>query len=198
MLEIKKSEFRENIEAFAIAVITILFIIVFIFQSFLVKGTSMEPTLQDGERLIVNKFIYWFTRPQTGDIIVLKPPKEPGRKYIKRVIAGPNQEVYIWNSKVYVDGVELKEDYLNELKINQDYKMTTVPMDRVFVMGDNRNWSKDSRDPEVGLVPLKNVVGKAVFIFWPFTAVKVIAAPHYDNKLAPKAVEVNALTEEPK
>ncbi len=179
MWEIKKSEYRENVESFAIAVLTILFIIIFIIQSFLVSGTSMVPTLQDRERLIVNKFIYRFTSPRTGDIIVLKPPHDT-RKYIKRVIGLPNDSIEIRDSKVYVNGTELKEPYINEKNL-QDYPYTNVPDQTIFVMGDNRNYSKDSRDPDVGFIPLKNVVGKAVFIFWPLNKVKILFNPKYEN-----------------
>lgn len=183
MLEIKKSEFRENVESFAIAVLTILFIMIFIVQSFLVKGSSMEPTLHDGERLLVNKFIFKFRIPHTGDIIVLKPPKDPDKKYIKRVIAGPGQSILIQDSKVYISGVELDEPYIRE-KIFQDFESQSVPLGTIFVMGDNRNGSKDSRDPEVGFVPVQNVVGKAIFIFWPIPEIHALLNPKYKN-LAP-------------
>ena len=177
MLEIKKTEYRENVESFAIAVVTILFIIIFVIQSFLVSGTSMVPTLLDRERLIVNKFIYWFATPQRGDVIVLKPPHDT-RKYIKRVIALPGQSIEVKNSQVYVDGTALKEPYINE-PTRQDYPLTYVPDGNIFVMGDNRNYSKDSRDPDVGFIPLKNVVGRAIFIFWPLTKVKILFEPNY-------------------
>lgn len=178
MLKIRKSEYRENVEAFAIAVISILFIMIFIVQSFLVKGSSMEPTLLDGERLLVNKFIFWVRPPETGDIVVLKYPKNPRVKYIKRVIAGPGQSVYVNGGKVYVDGYQLKEDYLNET-MNTDYDFEVVPERTVFVMGDNRNYSKDSRDSDVGFVPYENLVGKAIFIFWPLSKVKILYNPEY-------------------
>lgn len=183
MIGIQKSEYRENIEAFAIAVLTILFIIIFVMQSFLVKGTSMEPTLHDGERLLVNKFIFRTRIPVTGDIIVLKYPKDPTKKFIKRVIAGPGQTVYVQNSKLYVDGAELNENYIKE-KTFSNYDFQVVPEGTLFVMGDNRNGSKDSRDPDVGFVPLRNVVGKAFFIFWPPRNIQVLTIPKYKNKIA--------------
>ena len=180
MLEVKKSEWRENIEAFAIAVLTILFIIIFVMQSFLVKGSSMDPTLANGERLLVNKFIFKMRPPKTGDIIVLKPPKDPSRKYIKRVIAGPGQSVYITDTKVYVDGYELDEPYLKE-KTFSNFDTVIIPEGMIFVMGDNRNFSLDSRSSEVGFIPLRNVVGKAIFIFWPPLKVKVLLNPQYHS-----------------
>jgi signal peptidase I len=138
----------------------------------------MVSTLLDGERLIVNKFVFRLRAPVTGDIIVLKPPKEPDKKYIKRVIAGPGQEVKIENAKLYIDGVPIDEPYLDE-KMLQDYDAVYVPEGHIFVMGDNRNGSKDSRDPEVGFIPLENVVGKAIFVFWPLKEIKVLVNPKY-------------------
>jgi signal peptidase I len=180
MLEIRKSWYRENVEAFAIAVVTILGIIIFIMQSFLVQGSSMDPTLADGERLIVNKFSYWFREPLQGEIVVLKPPNEPNRKYIKRIIAGPEQTVEIRNSKVYVDSVELIEPYFHG-PIYSDYPRVTVPKGMFFVMGDNRNNSKDSRDSEVGFIPARNIVGKAVVVFWPIQKAQLFFMPKYQN-----------------
>jgi signal peptidase I len=180
MFEIKKSEYRENVEAFAIAVLTILFIIIFIVQSFLVKGSSMDNTLHDGERLLVNKFIFRIRPPKTGDIIVLKYPKDPSKKFIKRVIGLPGDRVYIQNAKLYINGTEIKEPYIRE-KMYQDYDFTEVPERTVFVMGDNRNCSKDSRDPDVGFVPYDNLVGKAIFIFWPPSKVQILKNPKYPS-----------------
>ena len=178
MFEIKKSEYRENVEAFAIAVLTILFIMVFVVQSFLVKGNSMDNTLQDGERLLVNKFIFKIRPPKIGDIIVLKYPKDPSKKFIKRVIGVPGDRIYIENSKLYLNGTEINEPYIKE-KMYQDFEFVEVPERTVFVMGDNRNASKDSRDPDVGFVPYENLVGKAVFIFWPFHKIEAITNPKY-------------------
>jgi signal peptidase I len=180
MFEIKKSEYRENVEAFAIAVLTILFIIIFIVQSFLVKGSSMDNTLHDGERLLVNKFIFRIRPPKTGDIIVLKYPKDPSKKFIKRVIGLPGDRVYIQNAKLYINGTEIKEPYIRE-KMYQEYDFTEVPERTVFVMGDNRNCSKDSRDPDVGFVPYDNLVGKAIFIFWPPSKVQILKNPKYPS-----------------
>jgi signal peptidase I len=177
MLEIKKSEYRENIEAFAIAVVSILFILIFIAQSFLVKGTSMDPTLQDGERLIVDKITYKFRSPKTGEIIVFKYPGDPSKKFIKRVIGEPGDSVSIRDSKLYVNYQPLEEPYILE-KMESDYDNVEVPDGTLFVLGDNRNGSRDSRYPDVGFVPLKNVVGRADLIFWPLTKFKILFNPY--------------------
>lgn len=180
MLEIRKSEYRENVEAFAIAVVTILFILIFVAQSFLVKGSSMDPTLQDGERLIVNKFIYKFRTPRTGEIIVFKYPGDLSKKFIKRVIGEPGDTVSIQNSKVYVNGRALDEPYILE-KMDSDYEFVTVPEGTIFVLGDNRNGSRDSRYSDVGFVPLGNVVGRANLIFWPLNKVQILFNPHHQK-----------------
>jgi signal peptidase I len=180
MFDNLKTQVRENIEAFAIAVLGILFINIFIVQSFIVKGPSMDTTLQDGERLWVTKFNYKIRPPKMGDIIVLKYPKDPSKKFIKRVIGIPGDRVYIQNSKLYVNGNEIKEPYIKE-KMFQDYDYVEVPERTVFVMGDNRNCSKDSRDPDVGFVPYENLVGRAIFIFWPLPKGEVLARPKYPN-----------------
>ena len=182
MLEIKKSELRENIESFAIAVLTILFIMIFVVRSYKVQGQSMEPTIHEGEMLMINRYIFNFRPPKTGDIVVIIPPGDPKRKYIKRVIGGPRQSVRVENSKVYVDNLELKETYIRETMQSGDFTQQ-VPDDSIFVMGDNRNNSTDSRNANVvGFVPLKNVVGKAIFIFWPITDVKILQNPKYTQE----------------
>lgn len=179
-MELRKSEYRENVESFAIAVLVILFINIFIIQSFLVKGPSMLPTLHEEERLFVSKFIFKLRVPRTGDIVVIIPPGDPTRKYIKRVIAGPGQSINIQEEKVFVGGEELNEPYIKE-KTLQNYGLVIVPQDAIFVMGDNRNCSKDSRDSSVGFVPLKNVVGKAIFVFWPLRDISILRNPVYQH-----------------
>lgn len=181
MLEIKKSEYRENIEAFAIAVVTILFILIFVAQSFLVKGTSMDPTLEDGERLIVDKITYKFRKPKLGEVIVFKYPGDPSKKFIKRVIGEAGDWVSIRDAKLNVNYQPIEEPYILE-KMDSDYDNVEVPNGTIFVLGDNRNGSRDSRYPDVGFVPLENVVGKADVIFWPITKIKVLFNPHNQKK----------------
>lgn len=176
-MEINKSSWRENIESIAVAVVVILFIQVFIARPFIVEGPSMEPTLWSHERLVVDRLVYSFRPPATGDVVVIIPPGDPKRKYVKRVIAGPNQSIEIRNSEVYVDGRRLDEPYIKE-KTFQDFPYHQVPDKSVFVMGDNRNVSLDSRNEEVvGYVPIENVVGKVFFVFWPLPKIRVLATP---------------------
>lgn len=191
----KKSEPREIIEAFAGSVITILFIMIFIFQSYLVKGQSMEYTLHDGERLIVDKLTYRFREPRTGDIVVFKYPGDPKKKYIKRVIATEGQTIEVRDMKVKVDGMTLEEPYIAE-KTESGFDYAVVPKSTIFAMGDNRNRSSDSRSPDVGFVPRENIVGRAVFIYWSpiiertdkslrlkWPSVRLIKTPRYQNSV---------------
>lgn len=160
------SEVMEYVEAFVIAVVLAGFIITFVAQSFLVQGSSMEPTLHNGERLLVNKFIYRFRLPDRGDIVVFKYPADPKRKFIKRVVALPGDEVEIREGKVFINDMALKEDYTLDQTYGS-YGPEVVPDKSIFVMGDNRNNSEDSRFSDVGFVPLTSVVGEAFVIYWP-------------------------------
>ena len=107
-----KTEIREYIEAFLIAVLLALFIIIFIAQSFMVQGSSMEPSLHNGQRLIVDKLSYRFGSPKLGDVIVFRYPTDPSRKFIKRVIGVPGDEILIKGGYVYVNGERLLKPIL--------------------------------------------------------------------------------------
>lgn len=129
-----------------------------------VDSVSMQPTLYAGDFVFVNRLAYKLGSPSRGDIVVFKNPIDPTQvPYIKRVIGLPGDHVHIVDKKVYVNDIELVEPYLTvETQKGGDWN---VPEDSLFVMGDNRNNSSDSR--EWGWVPLKDVIGKAEVIYWP-------------------------------
>jgi signal peptidase I len=164
----QKTNLRENIESLALAALTALFVLTFILQNYQVRMTSMQPTLYEGYRLFVEKVSYRFHPPQRGDIVVVNAMNE---KLVKRVIATAGQSVAIHGGEVKVDGLTLTEPYLKEIT-NGDYD-TVVPENSIFVMGDNRNVSLDSRSENVGFIPLKEVIGRAVVVYWPFSAVRI-------------------------
>ncbi len=142
----------------------------FLFTLVKVDGPSMQPTLYHNDMLYVNRFMY---TPENGDIIIFRPPNSPSTPYVKRVIATEGQTVVIdqQEKKVYVDGVELKEDYIDERLVSAGtvkYPFT-VPEDHVFVLGDNRNNSRDSRDAAVGAIPRENIIGKVIFRMLPIS-----------------------------
>ncbi|MFW5786838.1 MAG: signal peptidase I [Halanaerobiales bacterium] len=175
-----KSEIKEFLQSLVIAAILAFFIITFVAQSFVVDGDSMDPTLQNGERLFVNKFIYRFHPPERGDIIVFTPQGAPDSKYIKRVIGLPGETVEIKDGTTFIDGKPIKEDYIKE-SISGDYGPYEVPEKSVFVMGDNRNHSADSRYPEiVGFVDYDTISGKAFWVYWPLGKMRIIEHHKYD------------------
>ena len=131
-----------------------------------VDGESMEPTLLSGEYVMVNRLSYRFGSPQRGDIIIFHPPLNPGEEYVKRVIGLSGDVVEVKNKVVYVNGQPLDETYLD---VTTNYPGAwRVPAGQLFVLGDNRNNSEDSHD--WGTLPMANVIGKAVLIYWPPTA----------------------------
>lgn len=163
-----KAELLDWIESLGIAVIAALLIVNFVFTFVRVSGESMEPTLQNNNSLFVFRLGY---EPKNGDIIVFKPVGDPDKYYIKRVIATEGQEVDIRDGKVYVDGEELNEPYIQGItfdRYNTVYPKI-VPEDCVFALGDNRENSRDSRDmTSVGMIKKKSIVGKAWFRLFPF------------------------------
>ncbi|HHX26248.1 MAG TPA: signal peptidase I [Firmicutes bacterium] len=171
-----KAEILEYVQAFAVAIVLAAFIITFIAQSFVVEGSSMEPSLHNRERLLVNKLVYRFRKPQYGDVVVFRYPANPKRRFIKRVIGIPGDEVEVRDGFVIVNGMALDEDYTMDLTYGY-FGPKTVPDGHYFVLGDNRNNSDDSRYPDVGFVPMANIVGKASFIWWPPRRISLVRNP---------------------
>jgi len=138
-----------------------------------VENISMEPTLMPGDFLLVNKLAYHFGTMQRGDIIVFHDPGDPSQDYIKRIIGLPGDNVQVQDGKVSVNNQVLTENYISA---PPDYQGAwTVPADSLFVLGDNRNSSSDSHS--WGYVPESYVVGRAIFIYWPFNVVKALNRP---------------------
>ena len=159
-------EAKDWVISIVAAVVMALLIRTFIVELYIVDGPSMRPTLQHEERLVVNKFIYKMRNPEKGEILIFKYPRDTSRDFIKRVIAVGGDTIEIKEGRVYVNDQMLKEDYILE-KTRTEYPKVTIPEGTVFVMGDNRNNSDDSRFADVGFVPLDLIKGKAVVVFWP-------------------------------
>jgi len=142
------------------------FIIVFLYQPVKVEGTSMMPSLEDQERIFVNKFVYRLEPIQRGDIVVFRYPRDPSKSFIKRVIGVAGDRVRIDTGQVYVNGKLLEEDYVpSEYTDLRSYGEVLVPPNSYFVLGDHRGLSNDSRD--FGAVNQSYIYGKAVFGYWP-------------------------------
>ena len=138
----------------------------FVMEAFWIPSGSMIPTLEIGDRVLVNKFIYRFTEPKRGDIIVFTSVDDPEEDLIKRVVALPGDTVAVRHGHLILNGERQKEPFLNKnLPDRSFYAKTTVPKGHVFVMGDNRGNSADSR--VFGPLPKKNIEGEAFLRFWP-------------------------------
>jgi len=138
----------------------------FVMEAFWIPSGSMIHTLEIGDRVLVNKFIYRFTEPKRGDIIVFESVDNPDEDLIKRVVALPGDTIAVRRGHVILNGERQKEPYLNKkLPDRSFYAKTTVPEGHVFVMGDNRGNSADSR--VFGPLPRKNIEGEAFLRFWP-------------------------------
>lgn len=183
----KKGKLRETIESILVALFFALLIRTFVVQAFKIPSGSMEPTLLVGDYLLVNKFIYGykfplinkrvltFKKPERGDVIVFKYPVDPDKDFIKRVVAVEGDTVEIRDKKLYINNQLFETPQAvyrdpviipKELAPRDNYGPVRVPKDSLFVMGDNRDSSLDSRF--WGFVHLNDLRGKALIIYWSF------------------------------
>jgi signal peptidase I len=160
------------VKTLASAAVYATLIVTFGFQVARVEGQSMAPTLEDQDRLIVNKLAYQFDSPKPGDIVMLYYPKDPDKSFVKRVIAEPLDTVRIANGEVYVNEVLVDDAFIpEEYRMNDNMAPDLVPDGYYFVMGDHRNNSSDSR--HWGFVPKKYILGKVQLRWWPFSHARV-------------------------
>jgi signal peptidase I len=174
-----RSLLRDVIFAGVIAILIVGFVV----QPVRVEGQSMMPKLHDQDRIFVNKFIYplreWIGDKEPikrGDIVVLLYPDDPSKSYIKRVVGLPGEEINVENGKLYINGMQIDEPYLDTEYLSSDSMPGSVHVKEhhYFVMGDNRRNSSDSR--YWGLVPEKYIYGKAIFRYYPFTPIERVGA----------------------
>lgn len=179
----KKNEFLDWIIALGIAFLIAGAIRYLFFTPIVVDGESMMPTLHTQDRMIVNRLSYKIGEPKRFDIVVFHATKE--KDYIKRVIGLPGDHIEYKDDTLYINGKKYDEPYLDEYKkelldgpLTEPFTLEeitgkkTVPEGQIFVMGDNRRYSKDSR--HIGTVPIKEVMGKTSFVFWPLSDVRVV------------------------
>lgn len=160
----EKSATRELVETLLIALILAFLIRTFVVESFQVQGHSMLPTLHNGDRVLVNKLAFDFEQPKTGEIIVFQSPVIPSQDWIKRVIGVPGETVSIRHNVVYINGKKYPEPFL-KYRQSPNYGPAKVPPGHLFVLGDNRPISYDSR--YFGMLSEKRVKGQAFLIWWP-------------------------------
>jgi signal peptidase I len=186
----KKSAVREWIESIVIAFILAMVIRTFVIQAFKIPTGSMRPTLLEGDAILVNKFIYgakipftdWslpeIRKPRRQDVIVFIYPNEPKKDFIKRLVAVGGETVEIKNGTIYINDKPLDNPvfnqnyYYNRGEYGAIGKKIIVPKDSFFVLGDNSASSQDSR--YWGFVPKKNILGKALIIYWPPNRIRII------------------------
>ena len=191
MKEQTKLVIKEWTESIIIAVILALVIRTFVVQAFKIPSGSMIPTFQVGDRIFVNKFIYGakvpllntnlpaVRQPKRGDIVVFIAPDSPQKDFIKRLIAVGGEKVQIKDGRIFINGKIVDEPssirsvyYYNSGDYGREGQVVDVPKDSYFVMGDNSASSRDSRF--WGFVPKKNLLGKAIFIYWPLHRMKIM------------------------
>ena len=170
---------KEWLEPIIIAVILALIIRTFIVQAFKIPTGSMRPTLVEGDRILVNKFIYRFKKPERGNVIVFVSLEDKKKDFIKRLIGLPGENVEISNGTVLVNGRAVDKDsvireryYYNRGNFGKVYQTIKVPENAYFVLGDNSISSRDSR--YWGFLPKKYLIGKAFLIYWPPTRIRLI------------------------
>lgn len=156
----------ELVKVILIGLFLSTFFILFILELVIVDGRSMEPTLQHDDRVVVEKLSHYIRKPNYDDVVVFKYPVNPAKRFIKRVIAVEGDRVKIQNNKIFINGKVKDEPYIFEKRV-EDFNEVEVPKDTVFVLGDNRNNSKDSRNQEVGFVSLEMITGRAVYRLYP-------------------------------
>ncbi|MDR7483224.1 MAG: signal peptidase I [Armatimonadota bacterium] len=164
---------RDMLGVLVVAVILAQLVMTSVAQAYQVEQSSMEPTLLPHDRVLVNKFIYRLREPRRGDVVVLRYPRDPGRSYIKRLVAGPGTRVEIRAGQLLIDDVPVQEVYVNGQPTG-DWGPDVVPADNYFVLGDNRNNSEDSR--AFGFLRREQIVGPAMLIYWPPHRMRLLRA----------------------
>ncbi len=174
----------------------------FVVSPFQIEGNSMIETLEHKEYIVINKFRYLFTVPERGDIVVFRPPTDPGKYYVKRVIGLPGDTIVIRDGFTFLrdenkGDIKLEESYLGSLSLGKTYRYPvnsgdtseetfTVPEKQYFLLGDNRQGSLDSRSfghlaaDEESFVPQKNIKGSVWFVALPITKIHAFEAPNYN------------------
>jgi signal peptidase I len=162
---IVRTSIIETLDACIFAAVLSLVIITFVVQAFYIPSGSMEPTLMVNDRILVAKFLYRFEPTARGDVIVFRYPLNPQRDFVKRVMGRPGDRAQLKEGVVYINGQRISEKGYTIKPDFGNYGPVVVPQGDYFVLGDNRNNSEDSRF--FGYVPRANIIGKAIFIYWP-------------------------------
>lgn len=173
----------DSVQTFLIAAAIFLVIYVFLFRPFEVKGESMFPTLQNNEYVLTNLISIRFGNPQFGDVVVFESPSEPEKDFIKRVMGVAGDRVMVKNGEVYRNGVVIDQGHYLDPSVTthggafmKEGIEVVVPEGSYLVMGDNRDYSSDSR--EWGFVTKKGIIGKSFFVYWPLNKLRPLMNPY--------------------
>ncbi len=169
----------ELLKVVIISLVIIIPVRYFVLQPFFVKGASMEPNFFDHEYLVIDEISYRFKEPQRGEIVVFRYPKDPRQYFIKRIIGLPNETLEIKDNSIFINGIRIEESkYLPSEATTFGNSYVKLGPDQYFLMGDNRNFSLDSRS--FGPVHSRFLVGRAWFRGWPFDKFTVFQTPVYN------------------
>jgi signal peptidase I len=175
----KSDQLRSIFKTIIFAIALVFMIRAFLFSPYIVEGASMNPTLHNGERLFVNKLSYSLHDIHRGDIVIIKDEAK-NKHYVKRVIGLPGEKIEMKKDQLYIDDKKVSEPYLKtnrqiannmDMELTGDFEPVQIPENEVFVMGDNRLYSMDSRNG-LGLIDEKRIVGKSEFVFYPVKKIR--------------------------
>jgi signal peptidase I len=170
----KLSVFEDYLQSIIWSVLAAALIMIFLGGSIRVDGASMEPSFQDGERLIVDRLTYRFRPPARGEVVILRwAHPDPRLPYLKRIVGLPGDRLELRDDVVILNGRPLSESYVAEAA-RGEFGPYVVPPGHYFVLGDNRNHSVDSRFTAVGYLPASRVSGRAILRYWPLTRVGLV------------------------
>jgi signal peptidase I len=176
--------FWEILKVALVALLIVIPIRTFVFQPFIVRGVSMEPTFHSGDYLIIDQISYRFREPERGEVIVFNFPRAPSQRYIKRIIGLPGEAVEIKDGKIFITDEFGKKIVLEESSyLPESFKKIPIKLkinlgkEEYFVLGDNRAFSSDSR--KWGPLERKYIIGKVLIRLWPFTALAEFEKPKY-------------------
>jgi len=173
-----KDFFIELLKVVIVALAIIIPVRYYFIKPFYVKGASMEPTFFDHEYLVVDEISYRFKDPVRGEVVVFRYPKDPKQFFIKRIIGLPGETIQITDGEVYINGELIEEPYLDEDTLTKQERLVTLQPDELYVLGDNREFSLDSRI--FGPLPQEFIVGRTWIRGWPFNKIGTITPPEYD------------------
>lgn len=170
----KRADSCDFLLTLVIVVIAVFALRLFVFEPVRVDGQSMQPTLMNNERMFVEKVSLWFGDVERGDIVIVYFPNRGDDTFVKRVVGLPGETLEVRDGRVYIDGEILNESaYWNDF-INGDYGPIAIPEGEVFVMGDNRNHSGDSREGGVGPIPIYRIIGRVRGVIWPIANIREV------------------------